>query len=127
MNELVLGVVKYCAYVVVYSTLLIPLSLIFLAKAIPDFLRLKYFRRPYFNDGDDQLFALFPFRYVLTFWLAQMTAWKWFANRRGAKDLWSDSPTQWRVMSVIYIWGVVVPVVTAFFTGVICLFYLSIG
>jgi hypothetical protein len=98
----------------VYTGLLIPVSTFFLSYAVPKHIISKYFRQPHFNDGDDQLFELFPFRYYLTLWIAQLTACQWFAHRRKAYDLRKDSPKYWRVLSWVYWWMIFVPPILAF-------------
>lgn len=116
----------YCVMYLVYTGLLIPVSTYFLAYMVPKEIVSKYFRQPHFNDGDDQLFELFPFRYYLTLWIAQYTACQWFANRRKAYDLRKDSPRYWIILSWIYFWIIVVPPVLAFVLGIMSMGYFEL-
>lgn len=110
----------------VYTGLLIPISTYFLAYAVPKPIISKYFRQPHFNDGDDQLFDLFPFRYYLTLWIAQLTACEWFAHRRKAYDLRKDSPRYWRVLSWVYWWLIFVPPILAFAMAGLAMMYFEL-
>lgn len=105
-----------------YTCLGIPIGTFLMAYAVPKNIIQKYFRQPYFNDGDDELFKLFPFTYYLTLWIAQCTACNWFAKRRKMYDLRKDSPRYWVILSFIYFWLIVIPPIFAF---LLCL--LSIG
>ncbi|WP_334119915.1 hypothetical protein [Limnobacter sp.] len=117
---------EYTVVYFVYTGLLIPVSTYFLAFAVPKAIVSKYFRQPHFNDGDDELFELFPFRYYLTLWIAQLTACKWFAHRRKAYDLRKDSPTYWLVISWVYFWLIFIPPIAAFFLSLICFGYFEL-
>lgn len=97
-----------------YTGLGIPIGLFLLAYAVPKNIIQKYFRQPHFNDGDEELFKLFPFTYYLTLWIAQCTACSWFARRRKMYELRKDSPRYWIVLSWIYWWLVFVPPIAAF-------------
>lgn len=102
-----------------YTILSVPVATFLLSYAVPKSIVTKYFRKPHFNDGDDALFNVFPFRYYLTLWIAQLTACDWFAKRRKAYDLRKDSPRYWRVLSWIYFWLIVVPPIFAFILGLL--------
>lgn len=117
---------EYTVVYFVYTGLLIPVSTYFLAFAVPKEIVSKYFRQPHFNDGDDQLFELFPFRYYLTLWIAQLTACNWFARRRKAYDLRKDSPTYWLVISWVYFWLIFIPPIAAFLLSLICFAYFEL-
>lgn len=117
---------EYTVIYFVYTGLLIPVSTYFLAFLVPKPIVNKYFRQPHFNDGDDQLFELFPFRYYLTLWIAQLTACNWFARRRKAYDLRKDSPRYWLVLSWVYFWLVFIPPIAAFFISLICFAYFEL-
>jgi hypothetical protein len=97
----------------IYTCLSVPVATFFLAYAVPKPIIKKYFRSPYFHDGDDELFNHFPFRYYLTLWIAQYTASNWFAGRRKLYDLRKDSPKYWRVLSWVYFWLIVLPPMVA--------------
>jgi hypothetical protein len=97
----------------IYTCLSVPVATFFLAYAVPKTIIKKYFRSPYFHDGDDELFNHFPFRYYLTLWIAQYTASNWFAGRRKLYDLRKDSPKYWRVLSWVYFWLIVLPPMVA--------------
>lgn len=111
----------------VYTCLSIPIATFFLSYAVPRHIVTKYFRQPHFNDGDDELFKHFPFRYYLTLWIAQLTACNWFACRRKAYDLRKDSPRHWLVLSWIYFWIVVIPPIAAFFFGLLGFAYFELS
>lgn len=104
---------EYSFIYLLYTILLIPISTFFLAYAVPKSLIEKYFRQPYFQDGDNELFAIFPFRYYLTLWIAQYTASKWFARKRKMYSIRQDAPKSWIVLSWCYFWLIVVPPVVA--------------
>lgn len=112
--DLVFSYMMYGFVYSIYTGLLIPVSTFFLSYAVPKHIISKYFRQPHFNDGDDQLFELFPFRYYLTLWIAQLTACQWFAHRRKAYDLRKDSPRYWRILAWIYWWLIFVPPILGF-------------
>ncbi|MDP3188176.1 hypothetical protein [Limnobacter sp.] len=110
----------------IYTFLLPPVATFFLSYAVPKHIVTKYFRQPHFNDGDDELFNHFPFRYYLTLWIAQLTACNWFARRRQAYDLRKDSPRYWLVLSWISFWLIVIPPITAFLLGLLGLGYFEL-
>lgn len=107
-------VIKYGFMYSVYTCLGIPIGTFLLSYAVPKAIVTKYFRQPYFNDGDDLMFQHFPFRYYLTLWIAQYTACPFFARRRKAYDLRKDSPRYWLVLSWVYFWLIVVPPLMCF-------------
>lgn len=111
----------------VYTCLSLPVATFLLSYAVPRPIVQKYFRQPHFNDGDDQLFELFPFRYYLTLWIAQLTACNWFAHRRKAYDLRKDSPLYWLVLSWIYFWLIVIPPIAAFLLGLLGFAYFELS
>ena len=113
-SETIAWLFEYSFVYLVYAILLVPVATFFLAYAVPATLIKKYFRQPYFHDGDDELFEVFPFRYYLTLWIAQYTASPWFANRRKIYTIRQDSPRSWVILSWCYFWLIVVPPVMAF-------------
>lgn len=118
---------EYSVVYFVYTGLLIPVSTYFLGFAVPQAIVSKYFRQPHFNDGDDELFNHFPFRYYLTLWIAQLTACNWFARRRKAYDLRKDSPIYWLVISWVYFWLIFIPPIAAFLLSLICFAYFELS
>lgn len=126
MNEFIAEVSSLCVMYLFYTGLAIPIGMFLMSYAVPEPIIKKYFRSPYFNDGDDQLFELFPFRYYLTLWIAQYTASNWFASRRKMYDLRKDSPRYWLLLSWIFFWLIVVPPISAFFISAIGFGYLAL-
>jgi hypothetical protein len=125
--EYILAVIfVYSLVYAAYTCLSIPVATFLLAYVVPKPIIKKYFRQPHFNDGDDELFELFPFRYYLTLWIAQLTACEWFAYRRKAYDLRKDSPRYWRVLAWIYWWLIFVPPVLAFTLSCLALMYFEL-
>lgn len=125
IDEILGKIMVVCAIHSIYGAIALAVSTYLLAYAVPPHIVTKYFRQPHFNDGDDQLFEHFPFRYYLTLWIAQFTAWDWFARRRKAYDLRKDSPKYWRVLSWIYIWIIVIPPIVSFLIAGLILIYLN--
>lgn len=126
LDGLMIFLLVNCGIYAAYTCLSLPVATFLLSYAVPKKIVSKYFRQPHFNDGDDQLFDVFPFRYYLTLWIAQLTAWQWFAHRRKAYELRKDSPTYWRILSWIYIWIIVLPPTTAFFLAVVGFSYFEL-
>lgn len=126
LNEVIGLLFEYSFIYAVYTFLSIPVATFLMSYAVPKSIVQKYFRQPHFNDGDDQLFELFPFRYYLTLWIAQLTACQWFAHRRKAYGLRKDSPRYWIILSWIYFWLIVVPPATAWILFILCAIYFGV-
>lgn len=127
MDDFMSAVLGYSFAYMVYTILLVPICTFLLAYAVPANLIEKYFRQPYFHDGDDELFQVFPFRYYLTLWIAQYTASPWFARRRKMYAIRQDSPRSWIVLSWCYFWLVVVPPVVACLLCISSALYFAMG
>lgn len=70
MNVIISDITPYGIMYAVYTILGIPIGLFFMAYLVPKNIITKYFRQSHFNDGDNELFKLFPFTYYLTLWIA---------------------------------------------------------
>lgn len=86
------------------------ISTFVLAYFVPKELVKKYFKYPHFVDGDDLRFEHYPFRYLLTGALCLVTAIPSFARRKQAPDIQKDSPRYWIVLSYLYTWLVMFPI-----------------
>lgn len=125
-DDLMREVFHYSFVYAIYTCLSVPISTFLLSYAVPKQIVKKYFREPYFNEGDDEMFEHFPFRYYLTIWIAQYTASNWFARRRKLYDLRKDSPTYWRILAWVYFWIILIPFILAVFLSILGMCYFEL-
>ncbi|NJM32726.1 MAG: hypothetical protein HC848_07595 [Limnobacter sp.] len=103
-----------CIFVVAYTFWTPFVGGVVVSYFVPEAMRSKYLKAPWFQDGDDEMFKTYPFRWYLTLWLSAYTASRWMARRRCIETLRQDSPRHWFVIASVYYWLLFWPPILAF-------------